>query len=231
MNVGSLHEVTHMQESNVAGHINQVGGTISRGANAIRNNLDDDNKEYKAWKKYHERKRKGLDGTLKTFGYRGGLKEKDDNKTIGYHIVKGGYKLLRPIGHGLDHVSKAYDYLGDKFKSTKFGKKVNDTFDDYYHDDSGKHAAVHALGKGLLHYAAGRVDANANGVSNNKYYKAADAGIGGVAAVNDYQLAKQKQKRTPEQLKKIKWQRNEVERMKRKERDERMKNFWKEMKS
>lgn len=229
MNVGSLYEVMH--ESNTLGHINQVGSTITRGANAIRNDLNDGDKQYREWKKYHDRKRKGLDGALKNFGYRGGLKEKDDNKTIGYHIVKGGYKLLRPIGHGLDHISKAYDYLGDKFKSTKFGKKVNDTFDDYYHDDSGKHATIHSIGKGLLHYGIGRADAYGNGVSNNKSYKAVDAAIGGVAAINDYQLAKQKQKRTPEQLKKIKWQRDEIERMKRKERDERMNNFWKEMRS
>lgn len=220
-----------VNESNALGHINHIGDTAGRAIHAVRNKNDDDDKEYKAWKKYHNRKSKGLDATLKNFGYRKGLKTGDDNKTIGYHLVKGGYKLLRPIGHVADHISKGYDYLGDKFKSTKIGKKINDTIDDYYHDDQGKHAAVHAIGSGLTSYAAGRLSAHNNKVSDNKYYKAADAGIAGVGAINDYQLAKQKAKRTPEQLKKIKWQRAEVERMKRKERDDRMNNFWKEMKS
>lgn len=230
MYVGSLAVV--VQESNYYGHANQIEDTITRGADAIRNNIDDDEKEYKEWKKYSERKNKGgIDSALKSFGYRQGLKTKDDNKTIGYHLVKGTYKTLRPITHLADNISKGYDYLGDKFKSTKIGKKINDTIDDYYHDDSGKHAAVHALGKGLSSYALGRIGADANGVGNNKYYKAADAGIGAVGAINSYQLAKQKAKRTPEQLKKIRWYRDQTEKIKRKERDDRMNNFWKDMKA
>lgn len=227
--IGTLPEV--INESNYLGHANQIGSTLNRGVNAVRNSNDDDSEEYKEWKKYHNRKNRGIDGTLKNFGYKKGLKTKDDDKTIGYHLVKGAYKAVRPIGHAFDHISKAYDTVGDKFKSTKIGKKINDTIDDYYHDDHGKHGVAHAIGHAALSYGAGRADARHNGVGNNKYYKAADAGIAGVGAINAYQLAKQRAKRTPEQIKKIQWQRAETEKMKRKERDERMKNFWKDMKS
>lgn len=233
MYIGSLREVTSLQESNFIGHASQVSNTVDRFSNAARNkNRDDDtNAEMKQYLKDRKWATGNLiDKSLKSSGYRGGVNTKD--KSPGYYAIKGISKaIVRPMVHIGDHVSKAYDTVGDAIKSTKIGKKINDTIDDYYHDDRGKHPFVQAVGSGLSSFAIGRANARYAGVGDNKYYKGADAAIGALDAANSYYYSKKRAKRTEEQVRRIQKNRADLEKLKRKDRDERMKNFWRDMKS
>ena len=231
MYIGSLPRV--INEAGILNHIDQTSNTVNRALIAARNKgRDEEGEDIKDYKRNIEYSNNGTaNGILKGLGYKQGLKTKDENKSPGYYAAKGIYKVFRPLGHAGDLMGRGIDYVGDKIYSTKIGKKVGDAVSDFVHDDRGKYAGAHAVLAGLGNYAVGRLNANANGLSNNKAYHAADIGIGALDAANTYHYAKKKQKRSEKEIKFIQKRREDFDKYKRKMRDERIGRFWDDMTS
>lgn len=153
-----------------------------------------------------------------------GFKEKHK---LSYYPLKAMDKVTRPIIHAGDALSKGVDYVGDKIMSTKVGRKAH----EYVVDPRGQHPLAHGLITTGLNYASNRANSRAHGVQNSKLIKGVDAGTAGYSGYKATMKSLKRGAMSKEALDRKLAAEKARDMERRKARDKRMSNFWKDMKN
>ena len=161
-----------------------------------------------------------------TIGYYLTPKRKEKGK-FSYYALKAADKVTRPIIHAGDAISKGVDYVGDKIMSTKAGRKAH----EYLVDPRGEHPVAHGLITTGLNYAANRAWSRINHTQNSKLIKGIDAGTAGYSGYKATMKSLKRGAMSKEALDRKLAAEKARDMERRKARDKRMSNFWKDMKN
>ena len=189
------------------------------------------------WKNYDPNK--GFDtpskGTVAgTFSWIGSKRNPHDagfrKDSIPGYIIRGVDKVTRPIIHGVDYFNTGVDYIKDKIKGTSAGRAAANKANEYYYDPKGEHKVISTALQSGSSYAKNRAISHGLGLGNSGFWKVADAGVAAYKGYKQYKKSDERSKMNAKQLKNAISADRSRDYKERMERQERMNNFWKDMK-